>query len=88
MYKSVKEGKQTETCELRRSKKQRKEENKNEKQCENMFVEELHNAVWPITNVDKFTQLLDSGNSIYLEAKHGRRQETVLHRYYVQILRY
>ena len=85
MFQSVKEGKQTETNEFRRSKKQKKEDEKNQKECDNRFVEELHNAIWPITNVDKFTQLLDACNPTYLEAKHGRRQETLLHRYHRDI---
>ena len=81
MYQNFKEEKQTGSCEFRGSKKQKMVQQKIITECDSMFVEELHNAVWPLTNVDKFTQLLDACDATYLEAKHGRRQETLIHRY-------
>ena len=45
------------------------------------FVEQLHNTVWPDTNVDKFSELVNISNSASLEMGQGVRQETLLHRW-------
>ena len=44
------------------------------------FVEQLHNTVWPATNIDKFSELVIISNSASLEMGQGVRQETLLHR--------
>ena len=44
------------------------------------FVEQLHNTVWPDTNIDKFSELVIISNSASLEMGQGVRQETLLHR--------
>ena len=44
------------------------------------FVEQLHNTVWPDTNIDKFSELVITSNSASLEMGQGVRQETLLHR--------
>ena len=44
------------------------------------FVEQLHNTVWPDTNIDKFSELVNISNSASLEMGQGVRQETLLHR--------
>ena len=83
MYQNIEKEKYAGTCEFRGSTKLRKVKQRNGSECNDMFVEELHNSVWPVTNVDKFNQLLDASNITYLEVKHGRRQETLLHRYHL-----
>ena len=80
MYRNFEKEKQTRTCESRGPKKQKKLQQRNGSECDIMYVEELHNSIWPVTNVDKFTQLLDACSNSYLEAKHGRREESLLHR--------
>ena len=81
MYQNIEVQKQAGTCEFRGPTKLRKVKQRNGSECDDMFLEELHNSIWPVTNVDKFNQLLDASNITYLEIKHGRRQETLLHRY-------
>ena len=44
------------------------------------FVDQLHNTVWPDTNIDKFSELVIISNSASLEMGQGVRQETLLHR--------
>ena len=44
------------------------------------FVEQIHNTVWPDTNIDKFSELVNISNSAALEMGQGVRQETLLHR--------
>ena len=44
------------------------------------FVEQIHNTVWPDTNIDKFSELVNISNSAALEMGQGVRQETILHR--------
>ena len=82
MYQNIEVQKQAGTCDFRGPTKLRKVKQRNGSECDDMFLEELHNSIWPVTNVDKFNQLLDASNITYLEIKHGRRQETLLHRYH------
>ena len=73
------EEKQNKNCSFRESRKQKKQQQKDE-ECSNIFVEELHNAVWPNTNIEKLSQLLNVSNTDSLETKHGARKESLLHR--------
>ena len=45
------------------------------------YIEVLHNAIWPTTNIETLLALLDEdGNDKLLDIKHGSRHETCLHR--------
>ena len=44
------------------------------------FVDSLHNAIWPTTDIDVFLKLLDEGGKECLDMRHGPRHETCLHR--------
>ena len=47
---------------------------------EEEFIERLQNAIWPNTDSEAFTALLDEGGKECLESRYGQRQETCLHR--------
>ena len=53
------------------------------KQCykdETDFLERLQNAIWPNTDLQSFVEMLDEGGKDCMEMRHGKRQETCLHR--------
>ena len=50
---------------------------------EDEFIERLQNAIWPKTDPEYFTALLDEGGKECLEMRYGQRQETCLHRYFM-----
>ena len=51
---------------------------------EEEFIEQLQNAIWPKTDPESFAALLDEGGKECLEMRYGQRQETCLHRYFIQ----
>ena len=81
MYHTEKEDDPNKNVSFRESRKQKKQE-KQERECNDAFFEQLHNLIWPNTDIDKLSQLLDVCNTDSLESKHGARQETLLHRYF------
>ena len=79
MYHREKENGSNKSSSFRESRKQKKQE-KLEKECHNVFHEELHDLIWPNTDIDKLLQRLAVCDKDSLEYKHGARQETLLHR--------
>ena len=50
---------------------------------EEEFIERLQNSIWPKTDPEYFAALLDEGGKECLEMRYGKRQETCLHRYFI-----
>ena len=45
------------------------------------FLEDLHNSIWPSTDIDRFVSLLHHGGPECVNARQGARHETCLHRF-------
>ena len=43
-------------------------------------AEELHNSIWPSTDIDAFVRHLDKGGNEILNVRHGPKHDTCLHR--------
>ena len=57
-----------------------KRQQKLEEERSVMLVEQMHNSVWPNTNIDVFLKLTDACDVDCLDTRHGGRHETLLHR--------
>ena len=64
---------------VRESRKEKRQQ-KLEEDCSSMYIKQLHNSVWPNTNIDIFLKLIDGVATDCLDTKHGERHETLLHR--------